>query len=602
MSNGHIFEYLDYYVDLPHAPHYAVMVTGPWGIGKSFSIKRYLNSLRGRGKKVAYVSLYGVKSTDDIAVSLLAALMPGQDNKLLKLSGQIGRALWRKLPGGAGEAAVSWIPDSFCDLLVLDDLERALLSPVEVLGFVNSFIEHEDRRVAIVANEAEIQGKKDYIRVREKVIGMTFELAEETDAALAHFIACIEDEATREFLSGVSESILQIFNQSKTQNLRVLDQSLQSWQRVFKVIDPALKKKEAGIATAFKLFLALSIEVRSGRIQRQDLTRRIDQIVAGNLKKSDNGDKVGTPLSEAQDRYDRISLHNSILSDEVLEQVFCYGRIDASAINAALSVNELFVAPDEEPNWRKVWHGFLRDSSEFEPAFAAMEKEFADRKFDESGIVLHVLGLRLWGAEIGELKKSENEIVEEGRAYIDDLREKGRLRRYGHQGFQDAAHGLTFHNASTAGFQTLLRYFMEQSELAYHDVWAALGESLLADMSGDAEKFFTRVCWSGGQAKPDCAEDAILSRTAPKAFVDKLLTCSPQAQRTILKGLKTRYEGGRLANTLAAEGPWLNEMHQELQCRIPHLARIRQYSVTHDTARLLGDALKQAQTAIHTPS
>ncbi len=600
MSNAHIVEYLDYYVDLPQAPHYAVMLTGPWGIGKSFNIKRYLVSVRGRGKKVAYISLHGAKSTDDIALSLMAALVPGQDNNLVSLGVQIGRALLR-MPGGNGVATTRWIPKSFCDLLVLDDLERALISPVEVLGFVNSFIEHEDRRVVIVANESEIQDKENYKRVREKVIGMTFELAEETNAALAHFIASIGDQATREFLKCETESVLQIFDQSKTQNLRLLDQSLQSWERIFKIITPALKKKHVGIAAAFKLFLVLSLEVRSGRLGRQDLARRVDQIVAGHMKKRESGDKVGTPLSAAQDRYDRICLHDSVLSDEVLEQVLCDGRIDVSAINKALSVNELFVAPDEEPNWRKVWHGFLRDSSEFEPAFAAMEKEFLDRKFDDPGIVLHVLGLRLWGAELGELKYCEKKIIEQGKVYIDDLRKEGRLRRYERHTFHDAAHGLAIHNVDSVGFQILHKHFMEQSDLAYQDGWPALAESLLANMSGDAETFYARVCWSGNQVKPDCADDAILSRIAPEAFVDKLLTCSPQAQRTTLQGLMTRYDCGRLGNTLWAEVKWLIEMHQELQNRIPQLARIRQYSISNDTSRLLGAALKEATTFTTAP-
>ena len=137
MSNAQIFEYLDYYVDLPRPPHYAVMLTGPWGIGKSFNIKRYVASLEKRGKKVAYVSLFGVKSTDEIAASLLAALTQQQNNsKLAKLGGQITRAFLTKYAGGNGQAAVDWLPESFCDLLILDDLKRAHLTPVEVLGFV----------------------------------------------------------------------------------------------------------------------------------------------------------------------------------------------------------------------------------------------------------------------------------------------------------------------------------------------------------------------------------------------------------------------------------------------------------------------------------
>jgi Cdc6-like AAA superfamily ATPase len=43
-GNRHIKEYLAYYIALPHSPHYAVMITGPWGIGKTFLIKKLLQS------------------------------------------------------------------------------------------------------------------------------------------------------------------------------------------------------------------------------------------------------------------------------------------------------------------------------------------------------------------------------------------------------------------------------------------------------------------------------------------------------------------------------------------------------------------------------
>ena len=277
--------------------------------------------------------------------------------------------------------------------------------------------------------------------------------------------------------------------------------------------------------------------------------------------------------------------------------MLCDGRIDACAINAALSVDEMFVAPDDEPSWRKVWHGIMRDALEFGSAFITMEKEFVERKFDDPGIVLHVMGLRLWGSEIGELEKGEDTVVREGKSYIDDLRRSGRLRLYRQQGFHDAAHGLQYHNAETDSFRTLRHYLSEQSQLAYEDGWSALGESLVEDMSGDGEKFYGRICWSGGHSKPDCADDAILLKISPKIFVDKLLTCSPQAQRTILGGLRARYEGGQLTSSLMKEGPWLISMNNDLHNRLPNLPRIRQYSLSQDFARLLGAALREVQAA-----
>ena len=130
------------------------------------------------------------------------------------------------------------------------------MSPVEVLGFANAFIEHEERRVVIVANENEVLNQADYRRIREKVIGMTFEFVEQSGDALAHFISRTQDETTRTFFNTVTDTILAIFAQSKTQNLRILDQSLRSWERVHQAIDPELRTQEKGLVAAFKLFLA----------------------------------------------------------------------------------------------------------------------------------------------------------------------------------------------------------------------------------------------------------------------------------------------------------------------------------------------------------
>ena len=224
------------------------------------------------------------------------------------------------------------------------------------------------------------------------------------------------------------------------------------------------------------------------------------------------------------------------------------------------------------PTGARCGTGFLRDAEEFEQAFNALEKEFADRLHDDGGIVLHVMGMRLWGAEIGQLARSESEIVVECKAYIDDLRRSGRLQRYRiRDGFSDASHGLAFHNSKTPAFLELQTYFTDQSELAHQDTWPRIAESLLADMSGNGLRFYERVCWSQGVSKPDCADDPILSKIAPASFVDKLLSCTPEAQRMILEGLKERYQEDSMQEALAAERPWIINVHEELQRRIPRV-------------------------------
>lgn len=95
--------------------------------------------------------------------------------------------------------------------------------------------------------------------------------------------------------------------------------------------------------------------------------------------------------------------------------------------------------------------------------------------------------------------------------------------------------------------------------------------------------------------KPDYANDPVLSKIAPASFVDKLLSCIPMTQHTILEGLKTRYEAGQLRGPLVAEAAWVIEVCRELQKRLPELRPIRRYSLSNDTERLLGPALRDAR-------
>ena len=179
-----------------------------------------------------------------------------------------------------------------------------------------------------VKHKSEISDDSQYRRIREKAIGMTFGLVEQSSDALRQFIVETESDEARDFFKKNADSILVIFSQSGTQNLRILDRSLQSWVRIYEAISPDLKKRERGIEAAFQLFLALSIEARAGRIVREDLNSRAGQIARGYFSKGEDKAKGGTPLSEAQDRYGRIPLNDRILTDEVLSQILYDGGVD----------------------------------------------------------------------------------------------------------------------------------------------------------------------------------------------------------------------------------------------------------------------------------
>ena len=171
MSNEHIFEFIDYYIGLPKPPQYAVMINGSWGIGKTYRVKRFIEAKKVDGKQICFVSLYGVKSTDEIDQLILVAIMPMLGTPLGAAAGRIAKAWAQKFGLGDAVNLSEAKRHLTIDLMVFDDLERAKLSPVEVLGYINQFIEQEGRKAVLIANEAEAE-RNDvrYRQLREKVI------------------------------------------------------------------------------------------------------------------------------------------------------------------------------------------------------------------------------------------------------------------------------------------------------------------------------------------------------------------------------------------------------------------------------------------------
>ncbi len=164
---------------------YAVMIDGTWGCGKTYFVLKKLivelkeheekkvKSIKGYKKhNVIYISLYGVKSIEDISKKLYIEAYFGKTEKLgnvLKkgadvVSSLVPIALEVAKPFARNveleQQDISSVIESFLpiknSILIFDDLERCNCSINEILGYINSFVEHEKMKVIIVANQDEI--------------------------------------------------------------------------------------------------------------------------------------------------------------------------------------------------------------------------------------------------------------------------------------------------------------------------------------------------------------------------------------------------------------------------------------------------------------
>jgi predicted AAA+ superfamily ATPase len=99
-ANRHIEKYLCEYLGLEFSPGFAVLLQGEWGCGKTWFIKRFIEEYeKNKGiegtKRVLYVSLYAVKSTNEIEDQIFQQLHPVLSSKPMALTGKILKGVLR---------------------------------------------------------------------------------------------------------------------------------------------------------------------------------------------------------------------------------------------------------------------------------------------------------------------------------------------------------------------------------------------------------------------------------------------------------------------------------------------------------------------------
>ena len=254
MSNEHISQFLNYYIKLSN-PQYAVLLKGKWGSGKSHFINEYKEHLKTNEHKFIYVSLYGVTSYDEIETKFLETIHPRLYNKKTIFAGKIAKQFLK------GTLKIDWddngqenaeletkIPDFKPEdllntkdyILIFDDLERCSINIINLLGYINFFVEHQSYKVILIANEEELEKTDKYTQIKEKLVGKTYEFISDVPSAYYSFLTELKNtnNIKENVLLKETLNILELFEKSQSNNLRALRQTLLDFERFYdKVLD-----------------------------------------------------------------------------------------------------------------------------------------------------------------------------------------------------------------------------------------------------------------------------------------------------------------------------------------------------------------------------
>ena len=558
-ANQHIKDYLSYYLSFSMPPRFAVLLNGPWGIGKTFLVRGFVGSLAKDEFRHVYVSLYGLASLDEIDDAIFRSMYPVLENKGVQVGGRALKTIGKYFNIEMDLQAKEFLNRAGSDLYIFDDLERCKMPINSVMGYINGFVEHDGCKVIVIANEEEIEEVKEYRRIREKLIGKTFHIQSVFDQAFEAFVAAIQNEHARSAVQANSFVISEIYHRSELDNLRVLQQTIWDFERVHVRLEERYRASDDAMTALLGLLFALSFEVKAGRLSADDIKDRQTNLIASLMREGREGD-VPPPIDNASQRYPMIRLDSTLLSDETLVNLISKGIVDQNQIQNDLDQSSFFVTVAQEASWRTVWNAYERTEEEFDRALAEMERAFAAYEFTITGEVLHVFGLRLWLSAIGAISRTKTEVIAECRSYVDYLYESGKIELPSpDEGFSDfpfqAYGGLGIHEATTPEYQELSDYLDEKRRIADVDRRPKIAEELLANMADDPSLFLRRVCLTNHDEN-ELYDVPVLASLDPQRFVDVLLGLHPARQRTVVLALKARYEHGRIDGDLAAERDW----------------------------------------------
>ena len=314
---------------------YAIMINGEWGSGKTYfwnnRIKRKIESLtlNGRRYKTIYMSLYGISNLEEISKKIFietTQLMDKDLRKYMQTHEQEGIPEYAKTSidmanfFGLSKSGEKMDYDEFFavtdKVLCFDDLERANVDVIDILGYINNFVEHDHMKTIIICNEKELATKmksenlemktfiatylldkqgelnnndlpmvekikdriekvfertNDYERIKEKLIGETFEYAPKFDYIINGILMRYESYPSfLKFLRENSSYIMATFKRSGTRNLRILKQALNDFKKIYEMTEKLYPNTNKLVMQTMLIFtIAASFEIKAGKITKE---------------------------------------------------------------------------------------------------------------------------------------------------------------------------------------------------------------------------------------------------------------------------------------------------------------------------------------------
>lgn len=249
---------------------YSIFINGEWGVGKTYFVRNTLRAKLPKNIRFVYVSLFGITSIQELDEKVSTELFLQWTDKKNLVTSKIGKivSVWGK--SGANiilkkMSLTSKDLPKWYDLVpifkknrrkflfIFDDLERTSCDVIDVLGYINNFIEQYLAKVIIIGNVSKFRSKKEALLVsssgehkgvresinietkeeeefsqyREKLIGYQIDFKPDFHEVAASLVSVRDTTYNNKIENNISnkeitELVVSVFVDSQEYNLRTL--------------------------------------------------------------------------------------------------------------------------------------------------------------------------------------------------------------------------------------------------------------------------------------------------------------------------------------------------------------------------------------------
>lgn len=616
--NKHIIEYLKWYIsDKCKNPGFAILLKGGWGSGKTWFVEEFI-SKNGKNSssdsKFIYISLFGLESTEDINNLIFQDLHPKLSSEAVKITGKLAKSVLSKFVSELPDIDLQMYLNKFEDkVLVFDDFERCNIKLEKVFGYINGFIEHQSKKVIVVANDEEIESgleedkKKEgpkYHLVREKVIGKTFKI--ETDIPTV-IKSLIKENApkSKKLLSSHEDLLVNIFETVREKagkeqaNYRAFSHTIKDFEYLWVKINKKYKKHAEFEKDFLNVFIRMGYELQLGLIKDKDVSNigraRSERMYASIRNNNTNEEQKENEYKDIEDFFDRHNLNfdNLMIPYDVWFQILCENNIDLSSIEESFNNSSYFI-DESQPDWVKLWHYYDLDDDDSEGVIDLIVKNLDEFSYENLGEIFHIYGALLRRCEDGvvlpnEIGNTPQEIEEHAKKYIDYLYDNDRLpkRKDIAKQYMTSAYGyFGYSSLDSDNFTNIRNYFLERCNERLGVLTPTRIKEILDCMGSDTRKFHGLIAsqdFNCDNDKPSYWNVAIFQNFDPKDFFDSYKKIPNSNKRFLDDIFKERYR------------PLDN-------CHLSMVAEFREFPVELDFMNQLLELVDQAITDAPTGS